>query len=123
MRLYVGVLRAKEFLGAVARQVLHHVGKFAPTVITLTGIAFRVLVGENRAGSFEHRFTHEVLRGDQFEAFVLTAFFVFNRLSNCGIRFRQGEFHRIGRHDGVLCTSDIAIVTRARLTIRQCALA
>ena len=78
VRLHVGVLGAEQLLGAVARQILHHVGKFASAVIAFAGIAFGVLVGEDRAGRFQHRFAHEVFRGNQLQAFVLAALFVFD---------------------------------------------
>src|SRR5208283_1497967 len=47
VRLYIGVLGAKELLGTVARQALDHVGEFASAVIALAGIALSVLVGED----------------------------------------------------------------------------
>ena len=71
VRLHVGVLGAEELLGAVARQVLHDVGELAAAVVALAGIAFGVLVGEDAAGGFEHRFGGEVLAGDQLELGVL----------------------------------------------------
>ncbi len=108
VRLHVGVLGAEELLGAVARQVLDHVGEFASAVVALARIAFGVLVGENRAGSFEDRLADKVLRGDQFEAFVLAALFVLDGLRDLGIGFRQREFHGIGWHDGVL----VVVLTR-----------
>ena len=56
MRLHVGVLGAEELLGAIARQVLHDIGEFAAAVVALAGIALGVLVGEDAAGGFQHRF-------------------------------------------------------------------
>jgi hypothetical protein len=56
VRLHVHVLAAKDLFGAVARQVLHHVRVFAATVVAASGIPLRILVGKNRAGSFQHRF-------------------------------------------------------------------
>ena len=102
VRLHVGVLGSEELLGAVARQVLHHVGELASAVVALAGIAFGVLVGEHRAGGFEHGLADEVLRGDQLQPFVLAALFVGNGFCDCRIDFRDGKFPGIGRHDGVL---------------------
>ena len=96
------MLGAEELLGAVACQVLHHVGEFASAVIALAGIAFGVLVGENRAGGFQYRLAHKILRGDQLQAFMLAALFVFNSQRDLGIGFCQWAFHRIGWHDGDL---------------------
>ena len=61
MRLHVGVLGPEELLGAIARQVLDHVGEFASAVIALAGIAFCILVGEDGARGFEHGLADEVL--------------------------------------------------------------
>ena len=80
VRLHVGVLGAEELFGAVARQVLHHVGELASPVVAPAGIAFGVLVGEDRAGRFQHGFAHKVFGGDQFQAFVLTALFILDSL-------------------------------------------
>ena len=102
VRLHVGVLGAEELLGAVARQVLHHVGEFASTVIALAGIAFGILVGEDRAGRFQHGLADKILRGDQLQAFVLAALFVLNRLRDVRINFSQRPFHWICFHDCVL---------------------
>ena len=102
MRLHVGVLGAEELLGAIARQVLDHIGELASAVVALAGITLGVLVGEDRARGFQHRLAHEILRGDQLQAFVLAALFVFDGLRDLGINFRQREFHRIGVHDCVL---------------------
>ena len=102
MRLHVGVLGSEELLGAIARQVLDHVGELASAVIAFAGIAFGILVGEHRAGGFEHGFADEVLGGDQLEPFVLTALFVGDGFGDCGIDFGDGKFAGISRHDGVL---------------------
>src|SRR5207253_10298174 len=59
VRLYVGILRAKKFLGPLARQFLPHVGKLASAVIALAGIPFRIFVGEYGPGSLKHSLAHE----------------------------------------------------------------
>ncbi len=73
MGLHVGVFGAEDLLGAIAGEVLDDVGELAAAVIALAGVAFGVLVGEDRAGGFEDGFADEVFRGDQFEAFMLAA--------------------------------------------------
>src|SRR6516164_3700820 len=100
--LHVGVLGSEELLGAVAREVLHHVGKLASAVIALAGIAFCVFVGEDRTGGFEHSLADEVLGGDQLEAFVLAALYVGYGFGDLRIDFGDGKFPGIGWHDGVL---------------------
>ncbi len=102
VRLHVGVLGAEELLGAIARQVLDHVGELASAVIALAGIALGVLVGEDRAGGFKHGLANEVLGGDQLQPFMLAALLVFDSLRNVRISFRQRTLHRIGGHDSVL---------------------
>ena len=47
VRLHVGVFGSEELLGAIAGEVLDHVGEFASAVVTLAGIALGVLVGED----------------------------------------------------------------------------
>src|SRR5256885_4987016 len=54
MGLYVGVLGAKEFLGAVNGELLDFVGVLAAAVVALSGVAFGVLVGEDGAHGLEH---------------------------------------------------------------------
>ncbi len=93
MGLYVGVLRAKEFLGPLARQILHDVGKLAAAVVALAGIAFGILVGEDRAHGFEHGFADEVLGGDQFQTFMLAADFVVDGGGDLRIGFVERAGH------------------------------
>ena len=50
---------------------LDDVDELAAAVVALARIAFGVLVGQHRAGRFEHRAADEVLGRDQLEAAVL----------------------------------------------------
>jgi hypothetical protein len=93
------MLGAKELFGTVARQVLHYVGILASAVIALAGIAFGILIGEDRAGRFQHGLAHKVFRGDQLQTFVLTALFIFDSLRDLRVGFRQRTFQRIVSHD------------------------
>ena len=76
VRLYVGVLGAKEFLGARDRQRLCHVDELATAVVPLARIAFGVLVGQHRPGGVEHGLADEVLGRDELEAAILAMHFV-----------------------------------------------
>ena len=67
VRLHVGILRAKKFLGPLARQLFHHVGKLASAVIPLAGIPFRIFVREHGTGSLKHSLAHKVFRSDQLQ--------------------------------------------------------
>ena len=87
--LHVGVLSAKQFLGAIDRRLLHHVSPFAAAVVTLLRIAFSILVGEDRAGGFEHGFADEVFARDQLQAVCLARDFVIDGFRNQGINFGE----------------------------------
>ena len=75
MGLDVNVFGVEELFGAIAREVLDLVGKFAAAVITLGGIAFSVLVGEDAAGGLENGFRGEILARNEFNLPVLPAEF------------------------------------------------
>ena len=94
MRLNVGMLRTEQLLRPVARQVLDDIGKLAPAVIALAGISLGILVREHRPRSFEHSLADEILRGDQFESFVLAASLVVDGGGNLRIVFVQRTVHR-----------------------------
>ncbi len=64
MRLHVGILRAKELPGAVARQILDDIGELAATVVALARIALGIFVREHRAHSFQHSLANEILGGN-----------------------------------------------------------
>ena len=49
MGLYVGIITAKQLLGPFNCQIFHHVHTFAAAIVPLSGVAFGVLVGQNRS--------------------------------------------------------------------------
>src|SRR5256885_5872002 len=71
VRLYIDVLRAEEFPGAIAGKVFDHVSEFASAVVALAGIALGIFVGEDRAGGFEYGLADIILRSDQFQPCLL----------------------------------------------------
>ncbi len=105
MRLHVGVLGAKQFLGAIARQVLDNVGELASAVIALARIALGVFVGEDAASGFHYRFGNEVFARDQLELRVLALGFMLD--GPIDIRVHLGQRPRESRrfvggfHSGV----------------------
>ncbi len=101
VRLHVGVLGAEELFGAIAGQVLDHVGVLAAAIVAAARIALSILVGEDRACGFEHCFRDEVLAGDHLQAFVLAEGFVINGVGDDGVGLGQGKGHAIG-HTGIL---------------------
>ena len=45
VRLYIGVLRAEQFLYPISCQILYNIHIFTAAVITFSGIPFRILIG------------------------------------------------------------------------------
>jgi len=84
VRLRVDMFRAEQFLCPLLRERLHPVHEFASTVVAPARIAFGILVGQDRACSLQHRFTHEVLGCDEFEGLMLPSRFAGNRVGNFG---------------------------------------
>src|SRR5215213_1683218 len=75
MRLNVDVLRAKKLPGSFDRQSLDFIDKLAAAVIALTGISFRILVGQHATDRSQHRGADEVFRCDQLDPVLLTTLF------------------------------------------------
>ncbi len=68
MGLNVGVLSAEKLFGSSNRQPFDNIDELTTPVVPPSRIAFRILVGENGAGSLEHRSTREILRSDQLQS-------------------------------------------------------
>ena len=99
MRLHVDILGPEDFLGTLSRQVLDYINEFAATVITLAGIAFSVLIGEDAGRGLENGFGGEILARDELQLRVLALRLVTNGIVDFGINFGQGLRHPIG-HEG-----------------------
>ncbi|GMA91303.1 hypothetical protein GCM10025869_18320 [Homoserinibacter gongjuensis] len=89
MRLHVGVGGAEELLGTLDGEGLDHVDELASAVVTATGVALGVLVGEHRALSLEHGPRHEVLGGDHLERRALATEFGLQRGGDLGVDLSQ----------------------------------
>ncbi len=76
MRLHVGVLGSEQRFRAVDGRLLDDVHPLAAAVVPPARVALGVLVGEDRAGGFENRVAHEILRRDQLEPVILAPQFV-----------------------------------------------
>ena len=72
----IGEAGAEQLLGALDRQGLDHIDKFAAAIIALAGIAFGIFVGQDRALGFQHRFGDDVLGSDQLDLVLLALQFV-----------------------------------------------
>ncbi len=88
MGLDVGMIRAKQGLRPIDRQLLGDVDELAATVVALSRISFGVLVGEWRTHRFEHCRADEVLGGDQLDPLLLAPGFVANGSKNFWIYLR-----------------------------------
>ena len=89
VRLHVHVLGAEDLFGARDGERLGNVDELAPAVVPFARVTFRVLVGQHRAGRFEHSLADEVLGGDQLEPAVLSMHFLRDRPRDLGIRIGQ----------------------------------
>ena len=103
VRLHVGVVGAKQRLGARDRGALDDVDEFAAAVIAPSRIAFGVLVRQHGAGRLEDGAADEVFRRDQLDAAVLPFALVADRLRDLGVGFRQAlaasEVDGLCRHE------------------------
>ena len=72
VRLDVGIGTPEQLPGAIDRELLDDIDVLASAVVAASGIAFRVFVGQHRAGRIEHGPAHDVLGRDQFDLIALT---------------------------------------------------
>ena len=91
MRLHVGMFGAEKLPGPVDGQLLHHVGKLAAPIVTATGVALRVLVGEHAAGGLQDGLAHEILRGNEFQLVGLTTGFPVDGVGNLRVDQRKAS--------------------------------
>ena len=72
MRLNVGILCAEKLLGSFDCDVFHNINIFTAAVISLSGIAFGVFVGQHTAHGRHHGRGNNVFRSDEFKLVALT---------------------------------------------------
>ena len=80
--LNVGILCVEEFANAVDGQLLHLVYHLTAAIVTVARIALGILVGQVRAHSLHHLVTHEILTGNQFNAFQLALMLFLDQLED-----------------------------------------
>ena len=73
MRLHIGMVGAKQLLGAINRQLFHLIGKFLSAIVSTTGKALGILVGEDRPRRFHDGSRGVVLGGNQPDVLGLPA--------------------------------------------------
>jgi hypothetical protein len=71
MRLHIGEATPEQSFGALDRERLGDIDKFASAIISAAGIAFRVFVRQHRALGFQYRAGDDVLAGDQLDLELL----------------------------------------------------
>jgi hypothetical protein len=71
VRLHIGKAALEEALGALDRQPLGDIDKLAAAVITASGIALGIFVGEQRALRLEDGARDDVLARDQLDLGLL----------------------------------------------------
>ena len=72
VRLHIHVLCIIELFQTVTRDVLRDIDYLATTVVTVTRITLRVLIGQHAAHRFHYLIADEVLTRDQLNALCLT---------------------------------------------------
>ena len=95
----IRVFRAEQRLGAVDRQLFHHVYIFAAAIVALAGIAFCILVGQFAALRFHHRRASVVFRRDQLDVILLTAVLILYGSPQLGVGMGKGVF--AGEHGAI----------------------
>ena len=73
--LYIGKFRTETGLGTVNAELLNFINKVASAVITLSGQAFGILIGQNGAHGRHHRRRSKVLGSNQFQTILLAGKF------------------------------------------------
>ena len=113
--LHVGVVRAKQGLGPLDRQILSLVHILAAAVVALAGVTFRVLVGQRGALGLHHAGAGVVLRGDQLDMLFLATLFLADSGENLVVESLDG--HVVVKHGVPLAGSGSfswAVALRAR---------
>jgi hypothetical protein len=85
VRLDVSVGRSEQLLGSVDGELLGDIDELAAAIVTLAGVAFGVLVGENRSLCLEHAGTGVVLGRDQLDVIFLAAPLAQDRPGQLGV--------------------------------------
>ena len=91
MRLHIGEPAPEQARRALDRQPFGDIDEFAAAVIAPPGIAFGILVREDRALRFEHRPRHDVFAGDQLDLRLLAVKLAIDRRGDLRIGGGQGS--------------------------------
>src|SRR5450432_1932736 len=72
VRLDIGMICAKKFLGPINGELLDNVNVLASSIITLSGISLGVFVGHDRTLGLQDRFRNKVFGGYQLQIIFLS---------------------------------------------------
>jgi hypothetical protein len=116
VRLDVGMVRPEQRLRPIDGQALDHVRELAAAVVPPAGIAFGVLVREDRSRRFKHGIADEVLGRDELETRCLALHLVADGIGNIRVGFPQAA--AVGGdgqvHGYASLRSSLAIFSRRR---------
>ena len=84
VRLHVCEVCAEQLFSPFDRQIFRHIHEFASAVISLTGITFRILVGEEGTHCRHNRGRYYIFARNQFQIAALTGKFQLERF----VKFR-----------------------------------
>ena len=91
MRLHVGIIGAKERLGALDGECFHDINMLATAVVALARITLGVLVGQATALRFHHARTGVILGSDQLDVRFLALRLATNGGGQLIIEARDGH--------------------------------
>ena len=94
--LHIGKLSAKQILCSLDAQALNLINILAAAVVTLTGQAFCILVGENRAHGSNNSGGGKIFGGNQLQAILLPVQFPFHHVGE----FRVEVGYKANRING-----------------------
>ena len=83
----IGIFRIVELAETVDGDLLDLVHHFAAAVVTLAGVALRILVGADGAHGGHHLVGNVILRGDELEAGRLAVFFFLDEIEDLEVLF------------------------------------
>ena len=74
-------------IGKIPGNLLHNVHILTAAIVTLAGVALRILIGQYASGSHQYGGTDNIFRGDQLNIAILTLIF----LADCCTNLRIGS--------------------------------
>ena len=101
MRLHVSMFCTKDLLGTIYRHLFYFVYEFASAIVSLSRVAFCILVGQRASHSFHDLIIYKVLGCDHFDFGFLTIDFTFH----CCRYVRISFFQIVKVHFPLLCIS------------------